>query len=192
MNAKTHEITRLLDDFRHGRRDAFDDLVAILYQDLRRVARKRMRDERAGHTLQTTALVHETYLRLLSEVGSGWENRRHFFAAAARAMRNVLVEHARARMRQKRGGEFERVPLEDAAAVAHAEPERLIHISAALDRLGEVDPKARQLVELKYFAGLTIDETAEALGVSAGTVKRDWQLAQAWLRQELQGGRADA
>ncbi len=167
----------------------------MLYDELRALARRLMESEREGHTLTPTALVHEAYLRLSRERRIGVEDRGEFFAVAATAMRRILVESARRRRRVKRGGEAERVPLEAAEELealdgwlSDREAEEILAIDAALDRLGEVTPRARRVVELRVFAGLTLDETAAALAVNEKTVRRDWLLARAWLRREIGGG----
>lgn len=163
----------------------------MLYDELRGLARRLLENERPGHTLTPTALVHEAYLRLAKERRIGVEDRGEFFAVAATAMRRILVESARRRRRAKRGGDAERLPLEAVDALAGSlsdeEAEELLAIDAALDTLGGASPRARRVVELRIFAGLTLDETAAALAVHEKTVRRDWQLARAWLRRELGG-----
>jgi RNA polymerase sigma factor (TIGR02999 family) len=165
-------------------------LVEALYPELHRLAAAYMRRERPGQTIQTTALVHEAYLRLAKDRGVAWQNRAHFCAIAANAMRQILVERARARHAAKRGGGAERITLVEGITRAPADPLDQVDIIAlheALERLAEVDPERARLVEMRYFGGLTIEETAEALALSPATVKRSWALARAWLRRELQG-----
>jgi len=152
---------------------------------LRQLAARYMRRENAGHTLQTTALVHEAYLRLAKESDRNWENRTHFFAVSAQMMRNLLVDHARASARGKRGGAHAEVVLDEVPDVADVDPEMLLTLDKALERLAEVDPRATRIVELRYFVGLTNQEVAEVIGASEKTVKRDWAAAKAWLQGEL-------
>jgi RNA polymerase sigma-70 factor, ECF subfamily len=166
-------------------REALDDLLPLVYDELRRLAASYLRGERAGHTLQPTALVHDAYVRLAGGGAVTWENRAQLFTIAAQAMRHVLVDHARGRLREKRGGGAVRVTLGD-DAVGPSEPdESLVALDEALEALEALDPQKGRIVELRYFAGLTIEETAEALSLSQATIKRDWTLARAWLRREL-------
>ncbi|MCB9378732.1 MAG: sigma-70 family RNA polymerase sigma factor [Holophagales bacterium] len=189
------EITSWLARLRGGDDEALGHLVPMLYDELRGLARRLLANERVGHTLTPTALVHEAYLRLSKERRIGAEDRGEFFAVAASAMRRILVESARRRRRVKRGGDAERVPLEAVDALAGSlsdeEAEELLAIDAALDRLGDGAPRARKVVELRVFAGLTLDETAMALAVNEKTVRRDWLLARAWLRREIGGAPAE-
>lgn len=178
-------ITRVLDRLRNGDRSAWDDLMPLVYRSLHDQAGQLMRRERPEHTLQPTALVNEAYLRLVSQDGVQWEDRLHFHNAAAQAMRRVLVDGARARLRQKRGGTWIRVPLED-----RPEPDRspqidVLDLDRALSKLAEEDARSVRVVELLHFGGMTVRETGEVLGISERTVKRDWQFARAWLRREL-------
>lgn len=186
------EITTWLARLRSGDGEALDRLVPMLYDELRALARRLLANERPGHTLTPTALVHEAYLRLSKERRIGVEDRGEFFAVAATAMRRILVDSARRRRRAKRGGDAERVPLEAVDALdawlSDDEAEELLAIDQALDTLGGASPRARKVVELRIFAGLTLDETAAALAVNEKTVRRDWQLARAWLRREIGGG----
>jgi RNA polymerase sigma factor (TIGR02999 family) len=176
----------LLAALRDGDPAGTDALVLAVYDELRRLAHHHLRRERPGHTLQTTALVHEVYLRLIPQDEATWTDRGKFIGVAAHLMREVLVDYARARSRAKRGGGRRRVPLEeDVAAVDPAGGERWEDLDRALDRLGALEPRQVQVVELRYFAGLTVEETADVIGVSAKTVKRDWAVARAWLRREL-------
>lgn len=164
-------------------------LVAAVYNELRQLAHHYLREERSGHTLQATALVHEVYLRLIPQQQAKWEDRGRFIGIAAHLMRQVLVDYARGRQRDKRGGqEQKRVPLdEDIAAIHPSECQRWDELDHALERLAQLDSRQAQIVELRYFGGLTVEETAQLLSISAKTVKRDWSLARAWLRRELTG-----
>ena len=161
-------------------------LFPLVYAELRRVAQRYLARERPGHTLQATALVHEVYLRLIPQAEATGEDRNRFIGIAAHVMRQILVEHARARNRQKRGGEFGRIPLDDTVAPIDPDFARWEDLDRALNRLAELDPRQAQVVELRYFGGLTLDETAEALGLSLATVKRELRSARAWLALELQ------
>ncbi len=179
-------ITLLLQKWRRGDSDAFDELTEYVYQDLRRRASGYLRQERPGHTLQTTGLVHEAFIKLVDKQEVEWHDRNHFFAIAAQVMRRILIDHARSRKRQKRGGKDEDLPLDEVRRVPSAASRvDLIALDEALTRLATFDERQAQIVELKYFGGLTLDETAGVLGVSPVTVKRDWQLARAWLRAQL-------
>lgn len=181
------QISNLVDEASRGHAEAMSALLPIVYQELRRVAAGYLRRERPGQTLQATALVHEAYLRLLREQQVSWQNRAHFCAIAANSMRQILVERARARNAAKRGGGLHRITLDDAVSPAQMD-EAALDIDAldqALTRLATLDPQQARLVELRYFGGLTIEETAEVLGVSPATVKRSWVVAKAWLRKEL-------
>ena len=180
------DVTALLVSWREGDRKALEKLIPIVYGDLRRIAARYMRSEQEGHTLQTTALVHEAYLRLTRERERTWENRAHFFGVAAQIMRNLLVDHARAALAGKRGGNALELPLNEAGvALSSAAPEDLLALDDALRRLAEVDPRASRVVELRYFVGLTNEEIAEVMETSDKTVRRDWSMAKAWLRSEL-------
>ena len=179
-------VTELLLAWGRGDRSALDDLVPIVHQELRRLARLQMRGERDNHTLQTTALVNEAYLRLTDLTRMQWRDRAHFFAMAATLMRRVLVDHARERARDKRGGGVVFTALEDEPMAAPSSIDALA-LDEALDRLAAIDPLHARIVELRYFAGLTIEETSEALRISPATVKREWTWARAWLYHELGG-----
>src|SRR5687768_16172017 len=179
------DVTGLLHKIAQGDADAAADLVPLIYDELRRLAAHFMARERHDHTLQTTALVHEAYLRLVEQRYDTWNNRAHFYGAAAGIMRRILVDHARARRTEKRGGGAPHGPLEDAAGLVGDQPEELIHLDAALTRLAERSPRQVRVVELRFFVGLDVEETAEALAVSPKTVKRDWSVARAWLLREL-------
>ena len=183
---KSPAITQLLIAWSDGRREALDDLMPIVYADLRRLAGGYMRRESADHALQPTALVHEAYVRLIDQKQVKWRNRAHFFGVAAGMMRRILVDNARRRRAEKRGGEWERVTLagDEVAANGQAEID-VLALHEALERLAEFDPQQERIVELRYFGGLTIEETAEVIGISPATVVREWTIAKAWLRTDL-------
>ncbi|MBA2528032.1 MAG: sigma-70 family RNA polymerase sigma factor, partial [Pyrinomonadaceae bacterium] len=162
-------------------------LTPLVYEELRHQAARYLRRERPGHTLQTTALIHEAYLRLIDAKDVHWQSRAHFFAIAANLMRRILVEYARRRDADKRGGSHIRLPLDEALAVAEETDVDLLAIDEALDRLAAIDPQQARVVELRFFSGLSVEETAAALGVSPKTVKRNWSVARAWLRREICG-----
>jgi RNA polymerase sigma factor (TIGR02999 family) len=179
-------VTRILSAIEQGDPQAADQLLPLVYDELRRLAAAKMAHEKAGQTLQATALVHEAYLRLVDgEQARHWDSRRHFFAAAAEAMRRILVERARSKAREKRGGDWKRVDFEELDVTTSVSPDQLVALDDALERLGELDPIAGGLVKLRYFAGLALDEAAEALGVSTATAYRHWAYARAWLCSEL-------
>jgi len=184
------EITVLLAKARAGNERAIEKLIPIVYQELRRLAGHHMQQERSGHTLQATALVHEAYLRLAGPQNLDWQNRAHFFAMAAQVMRNLLVDHARARGRVKRGGGAA-LPLDEALTVPAANHVELLAIHDALDELARLDARQAQVVELRYFGGMSVEEVAAVLGVSERTVKREWQMAKAWLFEKVRGAAAD-
>ena len=180
------DITEILQAWSDGRREAMDAIVPLVYDELRRQARRFLRRERAGHTLQTTALIHEAYLRLIDQRDVNWQNRAHFFGIAAQAMRRILVDYARERHREKRGGAAENLPLDEARLVVSEERSiDLVALDEALTRLAKFDGQQARVVELRYFSGLSIEETAEVLKISTATVKRDWNMAKAWLKQEI-------
>ena len=183
-----NEVTRLLAEAAGGGREALDRVVPLVYDELRRLAHRRLRNERSGHTLDTTALVHETYLELVDLDRIAWRSRGQFFAIAARVMRRVLVDYAVGRNAQKRGGGAARIPLDEAAGIsvmADGHEAELMALDDALDRLGAIDARQARIVECRFFGGMSIEETAAALDVSPATVKRDWTLARAWLNREL-------
>jgi RNA polymerase sigma factor (TIGR02999 family) len=184
------EFQGLLGEASQGDQDALARILPIVYEELHRIASAYLRHERPDHTLQTTALVHEAYLRLAGQDALGWKNRAHFRAIAAQTMRRILIEHARARGRQKRGGAPHRVVLHDNLALADAPGIDLESIDQALTRLQLLDAQQARIVELRFFAGLSVEETAEVLSISKTTVKRDWAMARAWLRRELEDGGA--
>lgn len=186
------EVTRLLLKWRSGEEAALDQLVPLVYDELRRLARLCLRREHAGNTMQTSSLVHEAYLRLVNADQVDWRDRAHFFAIAAQVMRRVLVEEARKRNRQKRGGRQTRVDLDQAMTVAVEREVELLALDEALDWLAQFAPRKRLVVEFRFFGGLSIEETAVALGVSSDTVKCDWSAARLWLAQRLSGSGASA
>ena len=173
---------------RHGNRDAESRLITLLYPQLRKLAARFLRGERRDHTLQPTTLVHEAYLRLKGAAELDWRDRAHFFAVAASMMRRILADHARKRGASKRGGSRQRVEFDDVLVVTGHDPETILEIDRLLCRLEKIDPRLCRVVELLYFGGLTEQETAEVLGVSAVTVKREWRLAKAWLYEQLTKG----
>ena len=183
----SRQITQLLFRWREGDRQALDDLLPLVYDELHRLAACYMRGERPSHTLQTSALVNEAYLRLVGAEDIRWENRAHFFAIAAQVMRRILIDHARRRDQQKRGGDMRRIDLDEAMIVSDERATEVIALDDALNSLAEFDPRKSQIVELRFFGGMSIDETAEVLQVSPGTVMRDWTLAKAWLLREITG-----
>jgi RNA polymerase sigma-70 factor (ECF subfamily) len=178
-------ITQLLIEWRDGDETALNRLVPLVYEELRRLAHHYMRRERPGHTLQTTALVNEVYLRLVDHKGMRWQNRAHFYAVAAQAMRRILVDHARSRNYLKRGGNVKMIRLEEAATVVQKQAADLVALDDALSELAAIDPRKSQIVEMRYFGGMSVEETAEVLGVSPVTVMRDWSTAKAWLLRAM-------
>ena len=183
------EVTLLLRKLSAGDCEAATQVTRLIYGELRRLATHYMRRERPDHTLQVTALVHESYMRLVDQRQANWQNRRHFYGAAAQAMRRVLVDYARARQAEKRGGDSAHVSLDAALAFSAEQSDELVRLDEALGRLAEIDPRQSRIVELRFFTGLSVEETAEVIGVSPKTVKRDWSVARAWLHRELRGGR---
>jgi RNA polymerase sigma factor (TIGR02999 family) len=181
----TDEVTRLLLEWSNGDKSALEKLIPLVYDELRRMARQYMRRERPGHTLQSAALVNEAYLKLIDCSRVGWQNRAHFFAVAAQLMRRILIDHARSRNYAKRGGGIRKVSLDEAAILSEDRAEELIAIDNALNRLATLDPRKGRIVELRFFGGLDLDETAEVLGISSPTVQREWRKAKAWLFQEV-------
>ncbi len=187
MTENTSDITRLLQEWSDGQREALDAIVPLVYDELRRQAHHYLRRERAEHTLQTTALVNEAYLKLVGQNRVVWQNRAHFFGIAANLMRRILVDYAKTKHRVKRGGSAENLPLEEAFYVAadKSGDVDLLALDGALNELAEMDEQQARIVELRYFSGLSIAETAEVLKISPATVKRDWNMAKAWLHHEL-------
>ncbi len=179
------DITQLLLAWREGEAAALEKLVPVIYKELHTMAHRYMRGERPDHTLQTTALVNEAYLRLVDSSKVHWQNRAHFFAISAQAMRRVLVDMARSRRFLKRGGEVEKVSLDEALAVSQVPGADLVALDDALKTLAEMDPRKSQVVELRFFGGLSTEESAEVLNVSTDTVLRDWKLAKVWLAREM-------
>ena len=192
MENKGTELTQLLIDWGNGDKEAFERLTALVYDELRRMAHGHMNRERAGHTLQTTALVNEAYLRLIDQRRSRWQNRAHFFAIAAQLMRRILVDHARTRGRAKRGGGEPaaalELTLEEAPPLTPERSEELLDLDEALRKLEAVDSRKAAVVEMRHFGGLSVEEVAEVLQVSPNTVIRDWNLSKAWLRREVEAG----
>jgi RNA polymerase sigma factor (TIGR02999 family) len=186
-----HEITQLLAQWREGNQSALDDLYPLVYDELHRLARRYMSRERKGHTLQTTALIHEAYVRLVDQKNVLWANRSHFFAISAQIMRRILIDHARRHQYAKRGGGARQVSLEEAATVVPDQSEELLRLDEALKSLAEMDPRRSQVVELRYFGGLNNEEIAGVLHISENTVTRDWNMARAWLYQQLTGSGAN-
>ncbi len=185
---KEPEITLWLHEWSQGKENALEALMPIVYAELHRQATNYLRRERIGHTLQATALINEAYLKLIDQRDVNWQNRAHFFGIAAQAMRRILVDHARSRHRDKRGGNSEDLPLEAAEfATAREGSVDLIALDEALTRLASLDERQSRIVELRFFSGMSVEETAEALGVSTATVKNEWRTAKAWLFQELNG-----
>jgi RNA polymerase sigma factor (TIGR02999 family) len=182
-----HDVTKLLADWSRGDQAALDNLIPLVEAELRRLAHHYMSRERAGHTLQTTALVNEAYLRLVGQDIS-WHNRAHFFGIAARLMRQILVDYARRRQYAKRGGDARQVSLDEAALVAQGSAIEMIALDEALNQLASLAPEQARIVELRFFGGLTIEETAEVMHLSVDRVKRDWSMAKTWLYREIKSG----
>jgi len=182
------DVSELLSALASGSPTAAEKLMPLVYSELKRVARAYMRRERPGHTLQTTALVHEAYLRLVRQENVRWQGRSHFFGIAAQLMRRILIDHARGHLREKRGGAQVILPLNEALAFSPEHSEDLLRLDEALDRLSKLDPRQGQVVELRFFGGLSVEETAEYLKISPKTVKRDWAVAKAWLHGEVRRG----
>jgi RNA polymerase sigma-70 factor (ECF subfamily) len=178
---RAEDLTGLLIEWREGDESALEKLTPLVYDELRRIAHRYMQRERNGHTLQTTALVNEAYLRLAGQQKIQWQSRAHFFAVSAQVMRHILIDHARRRHYAKRGGEASQVQLEDTAAMSQQLAAELVALDEALDELAKLDPRKARVVELRYFGGLSLEETAEVLEISVMTVRRDWRAAKAWL-----------
>jgi RNA polymerase sigma-70 factor (ECF subfamily) len=185
------QITELLIEWNQGAEGALDRLLPLVEGELRRMAARHMRREDPGHTLQTTALVHEAYLKLVDQRRVGWQNRAHFFALSAQIMRRILLDHARARARAKRGGGAVHVDIAEAAVLTHQKSDELLALDEALRRLSEFDPVKGRIVEMRHFGGLSVEEVAEVLGVAQITVMRHWSLAKAWLKRELRRTNAE-
>ena len=183
--SRAGEVTRLLGQAGAGDRQAFDRLLPVIYQELRRVAERQLRRERPGHTLGVSGLVSEAYLKLLDQMQVDWQSREHFYSVAARAMRQILIDYARKRQAGKRGGEWIRTSIEEKQLGFDSPLEELLAVEEALERLDKIDARLRQLVEYRFYCGLTEEETAELLRVTVRTVQRDWVKARAWLYKEL-------
>jgi len=190
-SSSQQEVTQLLKDWSGGDEGALGKLIPLVQPELHRLAHHYMSRERTGHTLQTTALLNEAYLHLVDDPKRSWQNRTHFMAAAAQLMRRIIVDYARERRSLKRGGGALKVSLDEAALVTEKQSEELLALDEALERLGVQDPRKSQIVELRYFGGLTVEETAEFLKLSHRTVKREWRMAKAWLYRALRGEEPD-
>jgi len=179
-------ITQMLHEWSSGKAEVMNELLPLIYDELHKRAAAYLRRERPNHTLQATALVHEAYLKLIDQRDDSWQNREHFFAIAAQAMRRILIDHAKNRHRRKRGGSNEDLPLEEALLAAADETNvDLIALDEAMAKLAKLDPQQERIVELRYFGGLSLDEAASAIGISRATAARDWQVAKAWLHREM-------
>jgi RNA polymerase sigma factor (TIGR02999 family) len=181
------QVTRLLNEWSDGDSAALDELIPIIYDELRSLAARYLRRERIDHTLQPTALVHEAYFRLVDQKEVRWQSRAHFFGIAAQMMRRVLIDHAKSQGREKRGGGRQKVELDQAAELSEEQASEVIALDDALEALARIDPRKGKIVELRYFGGLSVEETAEVLGVSPNTIMRDWAMAKAWLYNEIKG-----
>jgi RNA polymerase sigma-70 factor (ECF subfamily) len=187
MAASVSNVTELLESWREGDPSALTRLTPLIYNELRRIAHRYIQREAQGQTLQTTALVNEAYVRLAKQERAPWQNRKHFFAATAQVMRHILIDHARRRRYLKHGGEMQRVPIEEALRMSEQRAAELIALDEALIELKQLDPRKHYVVELRYFGGLNLEETAAALGISEMTVRRDWRAARAWLYRRVNG-----
>ncbi|MEN3327404.1 MAG: hypothetical protein V7638_2211 [Acidobacteriota bacterium] len=185
------EVTQLLADWAKGDQSAVDKLFPLVHSELRRIAQRQMSQERPGHTLQATALVNEAYLKLAGQQGFDWQNRAHFFAVCAQVMRHILIDHARAHARDKRGGGAVKVSLNDALVVAEDQASHFIALDEALRTLERLDPQKGKIVELRYFGGLSVEEVGEVMNISPRTVRREWQRAKAWLYRMMTEGIED-
>jgi RNA polymerase sigma factor (TIGR02999 family) len=181
------DVTKLLVNWTNGDKKALEALMPLVYGELHRLARRYLRRERSDHTLQSTALVHEAYLRMVDQKGVQWQNRAHFFAVAAQMIRRILVDHARTHNAEKRGGGACKLALDEAIGVPQRRDLNLVALDDAINGLAEMDPQQGRIVELRFFGGLSIEETSEVLGISPATVKRDWAVAKAWLYRDLSG-----
>jgi RNA polymerase sigma factor (TIGR02999 family) len=184
-NTSPHQVTRLLDDWSRGDRRALDALMPVVHDELHRLARGYLARERAGHTLQPTALVNEAYLRLVGERDMRWQNRAHFIAVTAQLMRFILVDHCRKKRNAKRGGHVRRTTFDENLEITTERDDELLALDEALSKLSQQDERKSRIAELRYFGGLSVEETAEALSISVATVMRDWRLTKAWLHREL-------
>jgi RNA polymerase sigma factor (TIGR02999 family) len=185
MDSPQHDVTQLLNAWREGNQTAREELMTVVYNELHRLAHHYMKKEAPGHLLQTSALLNEAFLRLVDQRNVPWRNRAHFFGIAAQMMRRILVDYARSRCYAKRGGGLREISLDEALTICDQRSAEVVELDDALNQLAEIDPRKSQLVELRFFGGLSIKETAEVLSVSPGTVMRDWTLAKAWLRREI-------
>jgi RNA polymerase sigma-70 factor (ECF subfamily) len=185
VSRSSNQITELLANWSRGDPQAREALMPLVYDELRRLASSYLRQERSDHTLQPTALVHEAYLRLVDQKNVHWKDKGHFFAITAQLMRRILVDHARSHLAEKRGSGAAKVPLEDAVVMSNERPDDLLAVDESLTRLGRMDPQQARIVELRIFAGLSVEDTADLLGISPATVKRDWSMAKAWLSLEI-------
>jgi RNA polymerase sigma factor (TIGR02999 family) len=191
MDSDREDVTVLLAELSKGNEAAASKLIPLVYAELRRLASGYMRRERSDHTLQATALVHEAYLKLVDQRSVDWQNRAHFFGVAAQIMRRILVDHARGHLREKRGGGQRLVPIDEALVFAPEQSLELVKLDHALERLTKLDPRQAKIVELRFFGGLTVEQTADLLGISPKTVKRDWSMAKAWLHGDLKQSHDD-
>lgn len=185
MERSSADVTLLLRQVANGNQDAAARLIPLVYEELHRLAERRLRLERPDHTLQPTALVHEAYLKLVAQRNANWQSRAHFFALASQLMRRILVDYARGRLRAKRGGKQARLPLDKVFIISRGRCDELLALDESLERLGKLDARQSRVVELRFFGGLTVDEAAKVLGVSSKTVKREWSMAKAWLYGEM-------
>ncbi len=185
MRSDVEHVNQLLIDWGDGDQEALEELLPLIYNELRHLAHNFLYRERSGHTLQTTALVHEAYLKLIDQKDAHWKNKAHFFAVAAQAMRRILIDSARRHTADKRGGSQEKVSLDDAPTLSQEPDQNMLALDEALTRLQAIDPQQSRIVELRYFGGLTIEETADVTKISIATVKREWTMARAWLYQQL-------
>ncbi len=191
MGSPQADVTALLLQLKQGNHEAGEKLIPLVYEELKRLARSYMRRERPDHTLQTTALVHEAYLKLVRQHAVNWQGRSHFFGIAAQLMRRILIDHARGHLRGKRGGLKEVLPLDEALVFSPEHSKELVKLDEALERLSKLDARQSHIVELRFFGGLSVEETSEFLGISPKTVKRDWAVAKVWLHGELRRSDGD-
>ena len=186
------DVTLVLKELSNGNQNALGELIPVVYDELRRLAAYYLRRERSNHTLQATALVHEAYLRLVDQRHVDWKNRNHFFGVAAQLMRRVLLMHAREHQAAKRGGGAQKISLDETAILSPAQAEQLVYLDELLNQLASLDSQQERIVELRFFAGMSVEETAELMGISTATVKRDWVMAKAWLAREMAGKHGNA
>ena len=186
MEQASNDVTQMLLDWRNGNKAALDRLMPLLYEELRKLAESHLRRERSDHTLRPTALIHEAYLRLVDQDHPEWQSRIHFFGVTSRLMRQILIEYARRHKAAKRGGQYQRVPIDEAIVYSEDRAAEFVALDDALNNLATFDERKVRLIELRFFGGLSVEETAESLGISVATVRREMRLAEAWLRRELQ------